>query len=279
MICVQPSRNRKETLVPKSTTDEMIEVLSVVGDITNVMTIDAERFVEVTTSSSSSDTMSPDSSEVRPRKRAKLDHLSSDEKAQHRKMMNRISAQSARDRQKAQMQLQEVQIKNLMTTNGALKKENESLSNKCNSLTSENQRMSDLVKEYEAKIKLLESFSGEIKTQIKIEPMEDTPSECGNGRSNDVNSSLEPAVPRTVPQPKGPELAKDFSFLLLLWTCFQWILTNPNLSKHSMNSLSKSLVQEICSQVDSKQPSLQTRAALQMRLMQTLKSVRLKEAG
>lgn len=116
MICVQPSRNRKETLVPKSTTDEMIEVLSVVGDITNVMTIDAERFVEVTTSSSSSDTMSPDSSEVRPRKRAKLDHLSSDEKAQHRKMMNRISAQSARDRQKAQMQLQEVQIKNLMTT-------------------------------------------------------------------------------------------------------------------------------------------------------------------
>jgi hypothetical protein len=114
MIYVQQQqpRNRKETLIPKET-DEMIEVLSVIGEITNVMTIDHEKFVEVT----SSVTASPDSgSEVRPRKRAKLDHLSVDEKAQHRKMMNRISAQSARDRQKTLMQLQDVEIQKLTSS-------------------------------------------------------------------------------------------------------------------------------------------------------------------
>lgn len=58
-----------------------------------------------------------DSSEpARPRKRAKLDHMSPEEKAQHRKMMNRISAQSARDRQKALMVKQDVVIKNLQNT-------------------------------------------------------------------------------------------------------------------------------------------------------------------
>jgi hypothetical protein len=105
MICVQPVRtNRKDVLIPKQT-DEMIEVLSIVGDITNMITIDPERFVEVTTttndsSCSSSDLSSDSCGGVRPRKRAKLDHLSAEEKSQHRKMMNRISAQSARDRQK-----------------------------------------------------------------------------------------------------------------------------------------------------------------------------------
>jgi hypothetical protein len=112
MICVQQPRNRKEPLIPKET-DGMIEVLSIIGEITNVMTIDHEKFVEVT----SSVTASPDSgSEVRPRKRAKLDHLSVDEKAQHRKMMNRISAQSARDRQKTLMQLQDVEIQKLTSS-------------------------------------------------------------------------------------------------------------------------------------------------------------------
>lgn len=113
----QPRSNRKEPLIPKKT-DEMIEVLSVgtYGAITNLMTIDPDSFIEVTTSSSDMDDSCSSTSEHRPRKRAKLDHLSAEEKAQHRKMMNRISAQSARDRQKAQMQLQEVQIKNLVSS-------------------------------------------------------------------------------------------------------------------------------------------------------------------
>lgn len=79
----------------------MIEVLSMVGD---VMSLDS---MELSMESS-----------PRPRKRAKLDHLSAEEKAQHRKMMNRISAQSARDRQKALMQLQEVQINGLKSEVG-----------------------------------------------------------------------------------------------------------------------------------------------------------------
>lgn len=55
--------------------------------------------------------MSSGGGQKAPRKRRKLDHLSAEEKSQHRKMMNRMSAQSARDRQKALMQQQDVKIK------------------------------------------------------------------------------------------------------------------------------------------------------------------------
>jgi len=276
MIYVQQVRNRKETLVPKST-DDMIEVLSVVGDISNMMTIDSDQYLEMTGSPESPDS-SP--SGVRPRKRAKLDHLSAEEKSQHRKMMNRISAQSARDRQKAQMQLQEIQIKNLVTSNDNLKKENQDLSSKCSGLVSENERLSSLLKEYEAKVKLLESTSGGSgHGEIKHEPEETKYQEEVN-TENVSDSSLEPAVPRTVPLPKGPELLKNFSGVLLLLTCFQWILTHPNSSKHLKTSLSKSLAQEISSHEDLKKPSRHNQLLIQLlRHMKHLKENRVTDPG
>lgn len=273
MHCVS-SRHRKEPLIPKQT-DEMIEVLSVVGDITNVMTIDPERFMEITSPSSvSMDSVASPQGGQRPRKRAKLDHLSAEEKAQHRKMMNRISAQSARDRQKALMQVQEVQIKNLTASHDKLKEENAMLTNKVETQAAEISRLANLVKEYEAKINLLESFNGAVKPTetVKSEPIEE--------ESCDEYSSLEPAVPRTVPLPKGPELLRSSSCLILLLTCLQWILTHPNSSKPLMTSLSRFLAQKQSSQVDLRKQFLQTRALLlQLALTKSLASVKLKEPG
>jgi len=90
-------------------------VLSAIGD---VMSVEAGGYIEI--AAYSPDPFESDGS--KPRKRAKLDNLSAKEKAQHRKMMNRISAQSARDRQKAMMQQQDLTIKNLANVNENLKK-------------------------------------------------------------------------------------------------------------------------------------------------------------
>jgi len=193
------ARNRKEPLIPKQTDedDEMIEVLSVVGDVTNIMTIDAKSFVEVATGGGdgggvSSPSDGSTSSGVRPRKRAKLDHLSSEEKAQHRKMMNRISAQSARDRQKCLMQQQEVEIKGLTSVNENLKSENEVLNSKCANLVAENERLSKLLSQYEQKMKSSVKSSSVVEPVIKKEHIEDS-SEMSGKLEKDVSSSLEPA--------------------------------------------------------------------------------------
>jgi len=188
---------------------------------------------------------------VRPRKRAKLDHLSPEEKAQHRKMMNRISAQSARDRQKALMGQQEITIKNLQGTNDTLKKQNvtlaktnETLVTENSTLKAENQRLSTLVMELEAKLKAASQNSAVLNMSedqstspcIKLEVNNDEVKPC-------CGSALEPAVLPTVPLPKEPtEPLQKLTLILLLWTLCNGISTHQNLCKSSENSQKKSSV-------------------------------------
>jgi hypothetical protein len=101
-------RSRKDALVPMDEEAFKIEIVDV-GSIEEyqMLSLGAHQIVEVVTSSPTQSLLEG----TRPRKRAKLDHLSPDQKTQHRKMMNRMSAQSARDRQRAQMVLQEQALK------------------------------------------------------------------------------------------------------------------------------------------------------------------------
>ncbi|XP_029651453.1 X-box-binding protein 1 isoform X1 [Octopus sinensis] len=73
-----------------------------------------------------------------PRKRRRLTHLSPEEKIQRRKLKNRVAAQTARDRKKAQMSDMEIAIDKLQTENKKLLQQNQMLQKKTKTLICEN---------------------------------------------------------------------------------------------------------------------------------------------
>ncbi|KAG8597935.1 hypothetical protein GDO81_002436 [Engystomops pustulosus] len=86
---------------------------------------------------------SPESaiSDVPPRKRQRLTHLSPEEKALRRKLKNRVAAQTARDRKKARMGELEQQVLDLEIENEKLLIENNLLREKSHGLLTENQEL------------------------------------------------------------------------------------------------------------------------------------------
>ncbi|CAL8137316.1 unnamed protein product [Orchesella dallaii] len=252
-----PVRSRKDPLKPikmemEDIKIEFVDLCVMPADGVNFLDMDSDDGspTEMEVCMSSSD--SPGET-VRPRKRAKLDHLSPEEKAQHRKMMNRISAQSARDRQKALMTQQDVTIKNMATASESLKKQNamlvsttETLTSENKTLKEENERLTTLVFELEAKLKAasenqttqiadasVASTNQDIKLEVELDDVKDC---CG--------SSLEPAVLRTVPLPKGPQdPLQKLSLMLLLSTLYLGIWTHLKSCNSLENSQKKSLME------------------------------------
>lgn len=167
----------------------------------------------------------------RPRKRARLDHLSAEQKSQHRKMMNRISAQSARDRQRALMKQQEELLKTLTATVDQLKEENQNLRKSNELLAKENSSLKVLVEE-----------NKELKSSVKnLEKKLDEASVLMRKTTEDRARPLVPAVPSTVPLPKGLGL-KLFLVLHLMNLCFRSILVLQKSSKPLKDFQKKSLV-------------------------------------
>jgi hypothetical protein len=242
MIYVQQIRSRKESLVPfrqeveGDVKFEIVDVSTLNG--VELVGMDSEQFIEVVTSPGTPGSQSGES--PRPRKRAKLDHLSVEEKAQHRKMMNRISAQSARDRQKAFIVQQEKAIKIITTENEALKEENKVLKGKNEKLTEENVSLRAIIADYENKLKKMSSalVNPSAPVIIKEEPTSET-------EATECCGPFEPAVLSTVPLQKGPDLQQTLAFLLLIWALSLLIWTPPKSLKHLKFFLDRSSAQKV----------------------------------
>lgn len=85
------------------------------------------------------------------RKRQRLDHLTFEQKLLRRKFKNRVAAQSARDRKKAQMETQDRQIAELSCELEKLREENVQLRVQNEELVKENKSMKLQLSEIEAK--------------------------------------------------------------------------------------------------------------------------------
>jgi len=239
MLYIQQVRSRKETLVPirdsldensstSSSTDEndiKIEIVDLcnMGDITFET---EDQVIEVVTSPGSSisgDNGNGRDENPRPRKRAKLDHLSMEQKAQHRKMMNRISAQSARDRQRNLMMQQEDTINSLSITNDVLQKENKKLKSANEKLQNEMEAAATKASEENQNLrKLVEDLEKKLEESVRAREAEILVNESKVCR---CSSTSEPAVLEKYPLPKGPDLQQTLTFILMMWTFSTWTWT------------------------------------------------------
>jgi len=274
-------RSRKEALVPLSNGLEEFKIEIVeMGSYEEFSSMLNMNVVEVVTSPGPV-VQEVQIEGVRPRKRAKLDHLSPDQKTQHRKMMNRMSAQSARDRQRSLMQQQEAELCETRATvscnllqdqslfwifgeflliidfpiqNAVLKEENKKLKASYEALEAENRELKAKAEETEKLKAMVEKLTLELSSRVAAEIREaESVIENHVIIKEESCNSMEPAVPSTVPLPKGLETQLIFLCTLLIWEhCFQWTSTLPNFSKLLKTSQNKFSVKTAMSLLSNK---------------------------
>jgi hypothetical protein len=231
LVPLRDSLDDSSSLCSSSGDDNDIKIeivdLSSMGEVTF-----EDQIIEVVTSPSGS-AFSGDSSSggrdenPRPRKRAKLDHLSMEQKAQHRKMMNRISAQSARDRQRNLMLQQEDTINSLSITNDVLQKENKKLKAANEKILAESTaaaaKAAETMEENNRLKKLVTELEKKLAESVRVRE-----SEASGVKDEKVcrcSSTSEPAVLEKYPLLKGPDLQQTLTFIILMWTFSTWTWT------------------------------------------------------
>jgi len=131
-----------------------------------------------------------DDSQAPMRKRANLDHLSAEERMQRRKLKNRVAAQNARDKKKAQTEEMEKLLDQMRAEKDALVAENARLQAFNNQLQIENASLIEENTEYKQKLGLITVNGSDIQ-QVQIElPMSP--------------ASLPPLSPISSPSPSSP---------------------------------------------------------------------------
>jgi len=137
-----------------------------------------------------------------PKKRRRLTHLTPEEKILRRKLKNRVAAQTARDRKKAQMTDMEDTIASLQSENKKLMQYNSTLQKKAYDLATENA---------ELRLRLGQLENGECSSTSSISLGESA-----------TSVKTEPKSPRSA-EPSVPQLKKQaliLSHLIMQFTCF-----------------------------------------------------------
>lgn len=135
-----------------------------------------------------------------PKKRRRLTHLTPEEKILRRKLKNRVAAQTARDRKKAQMNDMEDTIGSLQAENKKLMQYNATLQKKAYDLAAENAELRHRLGQFENGECSVSSSLGESAASVKTEPKS----------------------PRSA-EPPVPQLKKQtliLSHLIMQFTCF-----------------------------------------------------------
>ncbi|XP_037077870.1 cyclic AMP-responsive element-binding protein 3-like protein 4 [Pollicipes pollicipes] len=146
-----------------------------------------------------------------PRKRQRLDHLTSDQKNQRRKLKNRVAAQTARDRKKMQMDVLESRVASLERQNDELLQQNNFLKKQNDLLSTQNALLQERLQE------LPESKP----SQLESEPKLNQPQPSAIAITGSM--SFESAALISGPQQKGQDMRVPALLMLSLisWASFQ----------------------------------------------------------
>merc|ERR1711988_893289 len=142
-------------------------------------------------------------SEAPMRKRANLDHLSPDERLQRRKLKNRVAAQNARDKKKAQTDEMEKMIEQMRIEKQLLAAENARLLALTEQLQQENISLSEENADFKQRLGYPAPISIELPlSPASLPPLSPSPSDVTMSASSSVTSV-------TVAPPESSELTND----------------------------------------------------------------------
>ncbi|XP_069475270.1 X-box-binding protein 1 isoform X2 [Ambystoma mexicanum] len=184
---------------------------------------------------------SPEASDLPPRKRQRLTHLSPEEKALRRKLKNRVAAQTARDRKKARMGELELQVVELEIENQKLLLQNGLLREKTQRLSTENQELRqrlglDALKEEEdeEESKANQSWEDEVRS---------TQTMC----SSAAGAGPEVITPDHLHMDAGSADDSDAESDILLGILDSLDRLHPDMFLYDKDLQSRSLEEEVCS--------------------------------
>lgn len=173
-----------------------------------------------------------------PRKRQRLDHLTQEEKVLRRKMKNRVAAQNARDRKKAQIDHMEDEVTLLKTSLEVLRAENESFISQNKALKKENEELRVQL----AINKELKQENDQLKLKLANVKVECQKSNVLSDNSDGHPRSLEYASLISASQQKRQDSMVTFRWMMLL--VIGWMTLKQTNSSTLCKSSSRNFVRK-----------------------------------
>lgn len=173
-----------------------------------------------------------------PRKRQRLDHLTQEEKVLRRKLKNRVAAQNARDRKKAQMDHMEDEVTVLKSALEVLRAENECLLSQNETLKKENDALRIQVTVSEE----LQKENNQLRQKLAKAEVQCQNSGVVQKTSDRHPKSLEYASLINTSQQKKQDLLVTYRWMMLF---IGWMMLNQMNSSTLSKSSSRNFVRKV----------------------------------